>query len=115
MHDALEGNKLALGTEPQVLNKDNLLSALGRPYHGYHLEIYDKTAALVHAVIVNHPFMDGNKRTALYLTELLLKRSGYRLDVVDRELFNKFILVAKGEMDCDGLLEWLRTVISPLD
>jgi len=58
--------------------------------------------------------VDGNKRTALYLTELLLKRSGYKLDIVDLELFNKFILVARGEMDYDGLLEWLRTVINPL-
>lgn len=115
MDDALEGNKLALGTESRVLNENNLLSALGRPYHGYHLEIYDKVAALVHAVILNHPFIDGNKRTALYLAELLLERSGYRLDVDDLELFSKFILVAKGEMDCDGLLEWLRAVISPLD
>ena len=30
VYDALEGNKLALGTEPQILNRNNLLSALGR-------------------------------------------------------------------------------------
>ena len=46
---------------------------------------------------------DGNKRTALYLTELLLQRSGDKLDVFDLELFNKFVLVAKEEMDYDGL------------
>ena len=114
MYDALEGNRLALGTDPQILNRNDLLSALGRPYHGYHLEIYDKATALLHAIISNHSFVDGNKRTALYLTELLLQRSGYELDVVDLELFSKFVLVAKGEMDYKGLREWLKTVINPL-
>lgn len=103
MYDALEGNRLALGTDPQILNTNDLRSALGRPYHGYHIEIYDKATGLVHAIISNHPLVYGNKRTALYLTELLLQRSGDKLDVFDLELFNKFVLVAKEEMDYDGL------------
>ena len=115
MYDALEGNRLALGTDPQILNTNDLRSALGRPYHDYHIEIYDKATALVHAIISIHPFVDGSKRTALYLIELLLQRIGYELDVVDLELFNKFVLVAKGELDYDGLREWLKTVINPLD
>ncbi|MXZ05620.1 MAG: type II toxin-antitoxin system death-on-curing family toxin [Rhodothermaceae bacterium] len=114
MYDALEGNRLALGTDPQILIRNDLLSALGRPYHDYHREIYNKATPLIHAIISNHPFVDGNKRTALYLTELLLQRSGYELDVVDLELFSKFVLVAKGEMDYHGLREWLKTVINPL-
>ena len=50
---------------------------MARPYHGYHRLIHQKAAALVHAVVSNHGFADGNKRTALYLVELLVQRSGY--------------------------------------
>lgn len=94
---------------------DDLLSALGRPYHGYHARMHEKAAALVHAVIVNHPFVDGNKRTALYLIELLLKRSGYRLQAADLQLSEKLLLVAEGKLDYEGLKDWLETRIEHLD
>lgn len=109
----MKGNSYALGTEAMVLNRDNLLSALGRPYHGYHVEIHEKVAALIHAIILNHPFVDGNKRTAVYLAEALLNRSGYKLTVDDLVLYDKFILIAKGDLDYDELLEWMRSVIEP--
>lgn len=77
MNDALRGNQLALGPESRVLRMSDLRSALGRPYHGYHEQIQEKAAALDEAVIVNHPFLDGNKRTAVYLVEVLLKERIY--------------------------------------
>ena len=96
-----------------VLNRNSLLSALGRPYHGYHEELHEKAAALVHSIILNHPFMDGNKRTALYLTEMLLDRSGYRLTVEDLVLYDKFILIAKGDVSYDQLCAWMKLIIEP--
>ncbi len=115
MGDALRGNQLALGAKSRILKESDLLSALGRPYHGYHVGIHDKSAALVHSVIENHPFVDGNKRTALYLLELFLKKSGYRLQATDSELYEKFILVAKGRLDYEGLKKWLQAMIVHLD
>ncbi len=115
LRDALRGNQLALGPESRVIKESDLLSALGRPYHGYHPRIHDKAAALVHAVIRNHAFVDGNKRTALFLLELLLERSGYRLKASDRELSGKLILVAEGNMEYDALKEWLEPRIARLD
>ena len=41
------------------------MSAIGRPYHGCHRRIYRKAAAPLHAVVSNHGWVDGNKRTAL--------------------------------------------------
>ncbi len=96
-----------------VLNRNSLLSALGRPYHGYHEELHEKAAALAHSIILNHPFMDGNKRTALYLTEMLLDRSGYRLIVEDLVLYDKFILIAKGDVSYDQLCAWMKLIIEP--
>ncbi len=44
--------------------------------------------ALIHAIILNHPFMDGNKRTALHLLEALTNRIEYRLVVEDLVLYD---------------------------
>lgn len=82
-------------------------SALARPYSGYHRRIEAKAAALVHSVVGNHGFVDGNKRTALILVETLISRSGYRLDVPDDEPLDDLIVdVASGKLDFDGLSEW---------
>ena len=92
----------------------DLRSALGRPYHGYHEQIQEKAAALAEAVIVNHPFLDGNKRTAVYLVEVLLRKSGYKLLAPDIEIFNAFIQVANGTLDYCGLRKWFEPRIGRL-
>lgn len=96
---------MAEGSQSRVLNINALLSALGRPYHGYHTHIYDKAAALVHSLIMNHPFLDGNKRTALYMLELLLKKSGYRSNASDLEIYDKFVLIADGTLGYEEIHE----------
>lgn len=60
-------------------------SALARPYSGYHRLIHCKAAALLHSMVNNHGFVDGNKRTSWLLVELLIGRSGFRLDISDDE------------------------------
>ena len=79
--DALKAHEDALldGGRPGILDLDRVLSAIGRPYHGYHRNIHAKAAALLEAVATSHGFTDGNKRTALILTHILLDRSGYVL------------------------------------
>ena len=83
-------------------------SAVGRPYDGYHRSIHAKAAALVHAVASNHGFADGNKRTAVYLVELLIRRSGYRLTPTDPELTDVVLQVANRAISKEGLTQWFR-------
>ncbi len=54
----------------------------------------------------NHGFVDGNKRTGLYLVELLLRRSGYRLDADTRTVIDLVLGVADGTMNRSMLTEW---------
>lgn len=79
--DALEAHEAALrtGGRPGAQKWDDLLSAIGRPYHGYHRTIAQKAAALLEGVACSHGFVDGNKRTAILLTLLMIERSGYEL------------------------------------
>ncbi len=92
-----------------VLNWDAILSAIGRPYSGYHRPIASKAAALLHALVQNHGFVDGNKRTALLTTLLLIERSGYRLELHDSERIDDIVVnVAEGHVNFDALVSWFR-------
>lgn len=90
-------------------NRDNLLSALGRPYHGYHRSLHRKAAALLDGVSTGHGFVDGNKRTAWLLVELLVERSADRIDIPDDEPIDDLVVnVVEHRMTFDELAEWFR-------
>lgn len=84
-------------------------SALARPYSGYHRAIARKAAAVLHSMVGNHGFIDGNKRTAWLLVDLLIHRSGYRLDISDDEPVDDLVVaVAAGSMEFNDLVLWFR-------
>lgn len=59
-----------------------------------HPNIYHMAAAYMYAIIKNHPFLDGNKRTAIATTLLFLKRNDFQIDATTDELFNLAIETA---------------------
>ena len=82
-------------------------SALGRPYSGYHRRFSAKCAALLESMVENHGFVDGNKRTAWLLVELLVTRSGYLLDIpVDERLDDFVVSIAAGQTDFGEMERW---------
>ena len=84
-------------------------SALARPYSGYHRPIERKAAAILHGMVSNHGFADGNKRTAWLLTELLIDRSNYQLEIADDAPIDDLVVaVADGSLSFDALVEWFR-------
>ena len=97
----------AAGTRDQGL----LASALSRPIN---LAAYEKpdAAALAASYAVglakNHPFVDGNKRTAFVALELFLALNGFELDASDVDCVLTMLAVASGEMDEPMLAEWIR-------
>lgn len=110
--DALEAHETSLdafGGLRGISNIDNILGALGRPYHGHHRMIWAKGAALLHGVASSHGFNDGNKRTAWLLTELLFKRCGYVLQLGESDRLDDVVVaVVEGTMSQDGLETWLK-------
>lgn len=100
---------LALMKAAGISNWDNLLGAIGRPYHGYHPKTWDKGAALLHGVSKSHGFVDGNKRTAFLLTILLYQQSGYDIDLREKDRFDDVVVaVVNNEMSQKALVLWLR-------
>ena len=85
-------------------------SAIARPYSGYHRSIARKTAAVLHSMVGNHGFIDGNKRTAWLLVEILIDRSGYVLAIPDDERVDDLVVsVAEGTVGFDQLVDWFRS------
>jgi len=57
----------------------------------------------------NHPFVDGNKRTAAVVSETFLVLNGHRLNASDAELVVAILALAAGELSEDELADWFRT------
>ncbi len=72
------------------MKPNELESAVWRPYHlwnyGEEENIVALAVSLLAGIIHNHPFIDGNKRTALVAARGLLLRNGYDLSLADDAL-----------------------------
>nr|WP_306268027.1 type II toxin-antitoxin system death-on-curing family toxin [Pararhizobium sp. IMCC3301] len=109
--DALTAHDEALkyGGREGVASLHLIESALARPYSGYHRPIANKVAAILHSMVGNHGFVDGNKRTAWLLAEILIERSGYYLCVDDDEPVDDLVVgVATAEIIFEDLVVWFE-------
>ena len=71
--------------------------------------VVEKAAVLAFAIILNHPFLDGNKRTGFLAMEMFLIINGYEI-VEQVDLLEEMILrVAAGEIKKDEFTDWIRT------
>jgi len=68
----------------------------------------DVAAAYAFGIARNHPFVDGNKRTAAVVSETFLTLNGYELYARDAELVVAFESLAAGELNEDELADWFR-------
>ena len=64
------------GGDAGIRDPGALESALFRPQTGYYLDLISEAAALWESMAQNHPFIDGNKRTAFAVTDVFLKMNG---------------------------------------
>ncbi len=91
-------------------------SAMARPLN---LALYEEpdvaalAAAYAFGIARNHPFVDGNKRTAAVVCETFLMLNDYRLGATDAELVVAILALAAGDLSETDLADWLRSHISP--
>jgi death on curing protein len=86
-----------------------LEAALYRPQTGYYADVIEEAAALWESLAQNHPFVDGNKRTAFAAMYTFLAINGARLTADSEEAYS-FIegLYAAGTFRFEELVPWLR-------
>ncbi len=92
-----------------------LESALYRPQTGYYRDLAEMAAALFESLLQNHPFIDGNKRVALFGTDVFLRLNGWKLEIEPKSAHAELIgLLVDGLADFEHLLTWLRGRLSRL-
>lgn len=63
-------------------------SAVFRPQCGYYTNVIEEVCALMESLLINHPFVDGNKRTAFAACDVFLRINGYHLQAQPDTLFS---------------------------
>ena len=90
------------GALASAMDRARNLAAYGEP------DVAALAAAYAFGIARNHPFTDGNKRSAAVISETFLTLNGQRLDVSDAELVVAFVALAAGELSEDELSYWFR-------
>ncbi|MFH0817866.1 MAG: type II toxin-antitoxin system death-on-curing family toxin [Candidatus Micrarchaeota archaeon] len=100
------------GKEKGVVDEGNLESTLYR-VEGYSAKTEDETifwkaTILLERIVLGHPFVDGNKRTAFQVTKTFLKLNGHELESPEEETISFLVLIAKGLKNRYSIKSWLE-------
>ena len=90
------------GLFESALARPRNLAAYGEP------DAADLAAAYGYGIARNHPFIDGNKRTAFVAVELFLALNGEELTVSDADCVLTMLVVAAGDLDESAFASWIR-------
>lgn len=100
------------GGSPGIRDKGLLESALFRPQTGYYSDIAEMAAALFESLLVNHAFVDGNKRVAFFVTDTFLRLNGWKLSVEPAAAYDLIIgILEHSDIRYDRLLPWMKQSI----
>jgi death-on-curing protein len=106
-HGGLAGLRDANALESAVARAEQL-AHYGTP------DAADLAAAYGFGIARNHPFSDGNKRTAFVAVELFLSLNGFELVASDADCVITMLGLAAGDVKESAFAEWIRTHTQPL-
>jgi len=91
-----------------VRDEGLLESALAQPQATFggqflHPKISEQAAAYLYHIAMNHPFIDGNKRTAFAVADTFLRLNGWTLNLTDDRAYDLVMQVAQGTMTKEEL------------
>ena len=96
-----------------VRDRGALESAVARPAmtfggEDHYCDLPAKAAALMHSLVLNHPFKDGNERIGVAAAEFFLERNASILEASDQDLTTLTLAVAEGDVAVEALAIWFR-------
>jgi death-on-curing protein len=100
------------GGESGIRDTVALESAINRPKFDYYTTIIEKSAAIMESLAMNHPFVDGNKRMAFFVTDIFLRINGFLIEVESQDAYH-FIIenLTKGTFKFDEIKNWLESKV----
>ncbi|MDR3692890.1 MAG: type II toxin-antitoxin system death-on-curing family toxin [Fimbriimonas sp.] len=101
----------AFGGLEGIRDEGMLESALARPVHLWFYErapIFLLAAAYAFGIAMNHPFLDGNKRTALVISVLFVEVNGYMFTADEVDAATTFFSIAAGDIGEGEMTEWFE-------
>lgn len=116
VNQALEIHEILVnkfGGSTGLRDSGSLESALARPFQTFdgedlYPDFFKKAAAIGESIIINHPFIDGNKRTGYFLMEAILRFVNIEISASDDDLYKFVISISTGEKPFDEIVEWLK-------
>ena len=102
----------AFGGSHGIRDMISLDSALARPFQTFgNDDLYPtsihKAAALIESLLINHPFVDGNKRTGYVLMRIFLINNGLDINATQEDKYVFVINIASGKAKFKEILDWL--------
>jgi death-on-curing protein len=101
------------GGSAGLRDRGALEAAIGRPQMTFggddlYPEIAAKAGALMHSLVMNHPFVDGNKRVGAHAALLFVRANEMEPEITPAELTEVTLSLARGELSAEALTVWLR-------
>lgn len=96
-----------------IRDMGSLQSAIARPQASFngndaYTAIFLKTAVLFESLIKNHPFADGNKRTAIASADMFLRQNGFRTETSQEELVSFAMKIAAEKVNIEYIQNWFK-------
>jgi death-on-curing protein len=120
VEEVLEINAEVMGGEHALRDQGLLESAVARPQASAfgtdaHPDLASKAAALLHSLILNHAFVDGNKRTAVLSTLVFLDLNGYIVHWEQSEALDFVLDLTTHKTELEDAVAFLRSRMHPKD
>ena len=93
---------------------NGLLSAINRPFQTFDsIDLYptniEKAAAITQSLVINHPFIDGNKHIGYYMCIYFIELDNLRLSCSNENKRDFIIAIAEGKLEFDAIVDWLKS------
>lgn len=97
-----------------------LESAISRPFQSYSdVTLYPspqaKAAAVLQSILMNHPFIDGNKRTGYFLATAILYEYNLQITADEDSRYNCIMSIISGEMQIEAIENWFINNTAPFN
>lgn len=97
-----------------ILDEGALEAAINRPQTGYYNSIIEEAAALMESLAMNHPFIDGNKRTAFAVCDGFLRINGYYIDCDSIDAYRSIMgMFETNSFTFVSLCDWPGKIVKP--